>query len=139
MIYTSRYQSPAVAAFTGTRIRISVGNVRWSLPYVVHHSWRVLYPTRDMLKLPLEEYEPRYTRILEEAGLRRMRAAFAELGADQVLLCFCDLSEPGNFCHRRIFAGWWEKHTGEVVPELPADIAGATGPRQIPLLGPITG
>jgi len=44
----------------------------------------------------------------------------ADHGADQlVLLCFEDLRTPGRFCHRRVFATWWEELKGQVVTELP--------------------
>ena len=40
-------------------------------------------------------------------------------GNDQlVLCCFEDLRTPGAWCHRRIFATWWEQATGEPVLEL---------------------
>jgi hypothetical protein len=48
------------------------------------------------------------------------RLAFAK-GHDAkgvVLLCFEDLSKPGEWCHRRAFATWWEEQTGEKVEEL---------------------
>lgn len=34
------------------------------------------------------------------------------------LLCFDDLTKPDNWCHRRMFAEWWEEQTGMEVPEL---------------------
>jgi hypothetical protein len=37
--------------------------------------------------------------------------------AGLVLLCFEDVLE-GEFCHRRVFATWWEEKIGEHVPEL---------------------
>ena len=36
-----------------------------------------------------------------------------------VLLCFCDLDK--GYCHRRMFAEWWELNTGQNVPEITAD------------------
>jgi hypothetical protein len=35
-----------------------------------------------------------------------------------VMLCYEDLTKPGLRCHRRIFAAWYQEHTGESVPEL---------------------
>jgi hypothetical protein len=35
-----------------------------------------------------------------------------------VLLCWCDLSKAGGWCHRRMAAAWLEQHTGTTVPEL---------------------
>ena len=36
---------------------------------------------------------------------------------DVVLLCFEKLEKPGDFCHRRIVATWFECHLGVDVPE----------------------
>jgi hypothetical protein len=35
-----------------------------------------------------------------------------------VLLCFEDLTKPGEWCHRRSFAAWWDEKTGQKVDEL---------------------
>ena len=44
-------------------------------------------------------------------------------GNDRLLLiCFENLDEAGKSCHRRMFATWWQEHTGEVVPELEPDV-----------------
>jgi hypothetical protein len=39
-----------------------------------------------------------------------------------VCLCFEDLTKPGLWCHRQIFARWWTEETGEAVPELEPDV-----------------
>ena len=38
-------------------------------------------------------------------------------GEDCVLLCFEDLKHPGDFCHRRMVAQWFEDSLGVEVPE----------------------
>lgn len=35
-----------------------------------------------------------------------------------VLLCYCNLSQPDAWCHRRMAAAWLEEHTGITIPEL---------------------
>ncbi|MDR2170525.1 MAG: hypothetical protein LBP59_10320 [Planctomycetaceae bacterium] len=35
-----------------------------------------------------------------------------------VLLCYEDVSKVGQWCHRRMFAEWWENKTGEIIEEL---------------------
>jgi hypothetical protein len=69
-------------------------------------------------------FERRYVARLERHGLETIRAQLAELAAEHgadglVLLCFEDLSIA--WCHRRMFASWWERQTGERVLELTAD------------------
>lgn len=39
---------------------------------------------------------------------------FDSLGEDAILLCY---EKPGEFCHRRIVAEWFETELGIVVPE----------------------
>lgn len=33
---------------------------------------------------------------------------------DIALLCY---ERPGQFCHRRLFAAWWQERTGQQIPE----------------------
>lgn len=89
----------------------------------------MLYPRHDMLEMDEEEYTEHYLYILTSTGvfsyhrvfegLRKIyqpREPSEALGA-LTLLCFCI---PGvePFCHRRIFAQWYEAWTGIPVPEL---------------------
>jgi len=39
-------------------------------------------------------------------------------GQRVVILCYENIRKPGQWCHRRIFAEWWLKNTGETVDEL---------------------
>ncbi len=77
----------------------------------------------------VEDYRRRYAEQL--AGLDAA-AVWADLhglaaGAEPVLLCW---ERPGQFCHRRLVADWFEETLGEDVPEHPAD------PGQPDLFGP---
>ena len=67
--------------------------------------------------------EEAYTRIyrtqLERIGLEKIQAQLTRKAREGdkplVLLCF---EKPGEFCHRRLFAGWYREKTGQIVPEL---------------------
>jgi NAD(P)-dependent dehydrogenase (short-subunit alcohol dehydrogenase family) len=51
-------------------------------------------------------------------AIDELREIAAEAGAEGVaLLCFEDVTK-GEFCHRRLLAGWLTEQTGLVVPEL---------------------
>jgi uncharacterized protein DUF488 len=68
-----------------------------------------------------DEFRRLYRERLEMFGVERLRElleAFARTynAPGVVLLCFCNLET--QFCHRRMFAEWWEEQTGEDVPEL---------------------
>jgi hypothetical protein len=82
-----------------------------------------------MLKLPDDEFEPRYLARLERIGPerieRRLREVYDEYRQPLALCCF--EADPAA-CHRRQFAHWWEQRTGRAVPELDPsylDTAGA--------------
>jgi hypothetical protein len=68
------------------------------------------------------EFTRQYLAHLERVGLPTIRAQMdrlAELaGAREVVLCcFEALNKPGQYCHRRIFAEWWQDKTGETIAE----------------------
>jgi len=66
-------------------------------------------------------FRKQYRKRLDSFGPTRIMAlleaiADAEGTEGVVLLCFCDLEK--GYCHRRLFAEWWEQSTGQEVPEL---------------------
>jgi hypothetical protein len=66
-----------------------------------------------------EVYESEYLPKLEAAGVEEIDAQLKKKVANSsdtvILLCH---EEPGQFCHRRLFARWWEEKTGQEIPEL---------------------
>jgi hypothetical protein len=77
-----------------------------------------------------DEFEARYRERLNRFGaeeilrvLEALAAGYAAGGV--VLLCFEDLTKPGEWCHRRIAAAWLEEQSGIEIPELE--------PAQLPL------
>ena len=65
-----------------------------------------------------------YYERLDSIGVKKIEdllkaIAKAEDAKGVVLLCFCDLEK--GYCHRRLFAEWWELNTGQNVPEITAD------------------
>ncbi len=45
------------------------------------------------------------------------------VGGEPVLLCWEKLNKPGEFCHRRMVAEWFEQSLGHVVEEIRAQPA----------------
>jgi hypothetical protein len=114
----------------GTAVRISLGAPRWiSLPnpaYSRYSRWPYLAelaPTREYLKSPYDVYKPQYLAQLDRLSAdidRKLGWIEAEHGA-LVLLCF--EKRPDNiteWCHRRLFAEWYQERTGIIVPEVGA-------------------
>jgi hypothetical protein len=127
-IYTSRYYGPEVKARDDlARVPISIGLPRWPLSYPLEPQMRALCPPRRIIKwTDQEQYRVVYLQQLEALG----PGAIAELlrgayetggGRDLVLLCYEDLSK--SWCHRTMFAEWYESKTGIVIPELVGQMA----------------
>lgn len=70
-----------------------------------------------------ERYRERYfSEILAPLNPQHVWDELQRLVAGQghppVLLCYENISKPGQWCHRRMVASWFEQHLGMVVPEL---------------------
>lgn len=120
-LFTARYQ--AVKPGMGVPIRTSLGTPRWRLPYSIKWAMRELMPDRSFLHSPKPQYEIAYRAKLDEAGPERLAELFrcvvdAESDSRLILLCFDDLTKPGGWCHRTMFAQWWTEETGDPVREL---------------------
>lgn len=89
-------------------VAISVGIPVW---YKGRRELR-LAPTRKMLTMPAAKYDPLFAAILAKLDPAQLAH---DLGDNAVLLCW---EKPGERCHRRLVADWFEQHLGLVVPEL---------------------
>ncbi len=121
-VFTSRYYSPAVKLRDDlAKVPISIGLPRWKLPYPLELQIRPLCPPRRIIEWTNEErYRVVYLQQLEDLGAEAvgvlLREAHERVGRDLVLLCYEDLSK--SWCHRRMFADWYQRETGILVPEL---------------------
>ncbi|MFE7461647.1 hypothetical protein ACWFMI_23645 [Nocardiopsis terrae] len=114
----------------GAPVRTTLGAGRRPLPYRLVGHARLITPTRTLLDLAHAGkkglYRDMYEKRLVETGAVRIAAELTEIaqqvpGQRLVLLCFDQLGRgPGEWCHRTMFAAWWEEQTGEEVPELGA-------------------
>ena len=101
---------------------ISIGAPKFPLGYECVYLRRVApWGLREIANN--DEFAKRYRARLDEIGSDRIAMRFAEISTEHdgrglALLCF----EPvGQFCHRRVFADWFEEQTGQFVPELEAE------------------
>lgn len=122
ILYTSRYQR--FRPGQGAPIRTTAGYPRFQLAYELAGHAQLITPTWAMVNLDNEEvYRGQYLAMLDAQGLDIIEDELKEIeyrAGDErlVLLCFCDLSKPDGWCHRRMFAEWWERATcgdGEVL------------------------
>jgi len=112
----------------GTAVRISRGAPRFiSLPdprWTNAEHWPFiaeLSPAASYIKAAEPTYRKYYLQQLEanaEIIERKLAAMPAEFGK-LCLLCYeKGLTAPGVFCHRRMFADWWQERTGKEVAEV---------------------
>ena len=134
MVYTSRYSNPELKTGKYTAVRISLGTPKWPIGYNLDAEMPDLMPFGLLNKFEqYEDFERAYFARLDQKGLQRILSQlqrFERLGKDVVLLCYEDIRKPDDWCHRRTFADWWLKNTGEAIPELFDPTPDPSKPRQ---------
>ena len=123
-VATSRYYHGQLIVESGlVPVATTVGMPKFPLRYHLGGLVPQVAPHGIFGKDDLTErqFKNRYVTRLEEIG-PDVIAGYLEAIVQShdshgvVLLCFCNLDE--QFCHRRMFAEWWQTKTGIVVPEL---------------------
>lgn len=120
-LFTSRWANSDLADLECVPVQTSRGAPRWKLPYRYRRAmWLAPDNQTWALKGDVEGFRASYLRQLEEIGADEIVSRLAEIGngLPVVMLCFEDLSQPGQVCHRRYAATFIEEKTGLVVPEL---------------------
>lgn len=108
--------------YTGPgRIGIALGSPRGVL--AGYRLYRTLAPTKDMLRMGLEEYTPAYQAILDKLDPEEIAKNLTHLagGFVPVMMCFehpDDIAAGTTFCHRHMAARWLEKHLGITIEEV---------------------
>ncbi len=118
---TGRYSTFELAM--GVPVATSLGRPKFSITYALDEEVGALKPWGLLGKgLSEDEFTARYRGRLDKTGVGKLQRVFHAIsrkydGARLVLLCFEDV-HAGQFCHRRVFAEWWEEYTGQRVPEV---------------------
>lgn len=130
---TSRYQNADLILEAGALpVRITLGHPRFKLRYTLAGTVMALAPKGLKDVESDEEFDRLYRERLDSFGVEKLRRAFSDIAAPHsgegstpllALLCYEDLTKPGESCHRRNFAAWWEERTGQKVEELGGPIA----------------
>lgn len=119
-LFTSYWSNPELRKVHAAKLCISRGVPRWPLPFRYRRA-NLLAPSRETFALQSDEaFEREYLRELDEAGAEKIAAMLARISREEgggplVLLCW---ERPGEVCHRRTFAQWFEARSGQEVPEL---------------------
>lgn len=121
MIYTSRFSNPELRRECYTTVRIAIGTPKWDLGYRLNGEIKDLMPFGLLGKYDddIEGFRREYIKRLDHVGVDRIRQQIQSFSGDVVLLCWEDVRKgDNNWCHRTMFAEWWQGQTGETIPEL---------------------
>ena len=125
MIYTSRFSNPELNSGNYTVVGIVRGLPRFKLKYERAGNIIDIAPPRELFNIyDRDEFTPPYMAHLDKLGVERISAQlqkYLDMGKDVVLCCYEDVREQRDWCHRLVFASWWMKRTGQVIPELKDD------------------
>lgn len=115
---TFRGYDPAM----GVPVRTTVGSPRW-VRYPMEQSKLVTpYGVFGKTEDPAE-YQRLYLARLTDHGAGTVSEELAAIrarhdGRRLVILCFCDVTRPDGWCHRRMWAEWFQEFIGQAIPEL---------------------
>lgn len=124
-IWVSRYSNKELQNGKYYPVGISIGKPKWPLGYEIREQCFALAPKGYMLNYEPEQFRKAYFSKLEGIGtskvisiVKHLEQEAAKEGKQLVLLCFEDIRVPGQWCHRTVFADWWEKQLGVKIEEL---------------------
>lgn len=117
MIYTSYFSRQRKMEIPDAAyMSIAVGNPRYEVPYEII-DFKMLKPFGIFRVYEGEEYRQKYFERLDDYGVDKIRETMLKLSEGHeniILMCH---EKDKNECHRSMFAEWWKKNTGEVIPE----------------------
>ena len=120
---TSYYQNRRIDPAIHAVVQISNGFPRWGAR--PEFNLEVLFPPVLLVGAGLsrEDFKRAYIAHLETIDLDSLKDALVEIEEacahrEPILCCFEALKKPGQFCHRSMFAEWYELKTGQIIPEL---------------------
>lgn len=119
MIYTSYYGNIKKLKKAGVKSVAISASIPPYLPHI--DKLPFLAPPYELLdERNILEYRKAYIAHLEDVGVGKIEWALSRRKGDIALLCYESISDITNgikFCHRRMFAAWYESKTGVVIPE----------------------
>lgn len=120
-MYVSRFSNPELRTGKYTAVRICVGSPKWNLGYELAGEIKDLMPFGLLQIEDKELYEKKYRERLDRIGIERIQKQLDAFGNEKpvVLLCYEDVRDPSQWCHRTMFAQWLLEQTGEIADELP--------------------
>lgn len=131
-IYTSRFSNPELRTGKYTVCGIVRGLPKYPLPYSLAGNIIQFAPPGYLFNVyDRAEFTPKYFQHMNRLGIvsaERILNEYLERGKDVVLCCYEDVRKPDEWCHRLVFAEWYESKTGIKISELP-DPTGVKAPK----------
>lgn len=114
---TSRFAN--VSRFGKHETAISIS--RWSPSWYLGKSYLKLAPPGELVlatkagEIGREDYEALFIEnVLDQLDPLSVLEELKAIGENPILMCYEDLSIPGEWCHRRMVAEWFTPVVGEV-------------------------
>lgn len=121
-IYTSRFSNPELKTGNYTVCGIVRGMPKFPLGYQLAGNIIQIAPPGYLFNVYSREvFTPKYFEHMDKQRIGVVQVFLNEYlsrGKDLVLCCYEDVRIPGEWCHRLVFAEWYEKQTGVKIEEL---------------------
>ncbi len=126
VIWTSRYSNKELLNGNYYAVGISLGRPRFRIGYELKKQCYDFAPDRTMWDKELEEFKDLYFKKLDRLGVSKVENILSTLSheaetsnSELVLLCFEDVRDPADWCHRTMLAEWVKSRLGWEINELP--------------------
>ena len=123
-LFTSRFSNPQLNSGEYFAVGITLGKPKYKLPYEEGYHSYLLAPRGWMWKIESDDdFNREYAKMLDshenEVAQELRKIGQMAKGKDVVLLCYEDVRDPSQSCHRTVLAEWITQHFNVKVEELP--------------------
>lgn len=133
-MFTSRFSNPELYTGKYTVTGIVRGLPRFSLKYKLAGNIIQIAPPGYLFhENDRKIFTRKYFQYMDGQGIvliQNLLDFYLHRGKDVVLCCYEDVRIPEEWCHRLVFAEWYEKETGIRIEEL-ADTSKIKYPKEI--------
>lgn len=98
-------------------VSISRGQPRWRLGFSYRRLPELTPSDATWVQEDEGRFEESYLAQLEQLGAAAILGRLEKIGGGRPVVALC-WEAPGEWCHRRMLAGFLERETGQHVPEL---------------------
>lgn len=122
-LYTSRFSNKELETGNYTVVGIVRSMPRFRVKYQINGNiFQIAPPGYLWNENDMDRFREPYFKHLEKTGfdvLNEKIQSYVNLGKDVVFCCYEDVRLPNEWCHRLLFAEWYEKKSKIKIEELP--------------------